>query len=146
MEAYRAERHGEGVAACDRNETKRMIAVRFDVSESSMRRIKQPRLEAGLIAPKTAAVHQPKWRTSGDWLAAKITARLDISLRELQAELKQERGADICLERSATPVGHSNSCEKNVGGPRARSSRYLRAANSVTRFLRVHRSRPRRVH
>jgi transposase len=46
--------------------TKRMIAVRFDVSESSMRRIKQPRREAGLIAPKTAAVHQPKWRTSGD--------------------------------------------------------------------------------
>jgi hypothetical protein len=42
MEAYRAERHGEGIAACDRNETKRMIAVRFDVSESSMRRRSPP--------------------------------------------------------------------------------------------------------
>lgn len=97
MEAYSTELRGEVLAACDRNEGTRVIAVRFEVSESWVRRIKQQRRETGQVAPKTAAVRQPKWHTWADWLVVKITARPDIYLRELQAELQQERGEDICL-------------------------------------------------
>ena len=97
MDPYSAEFRGEVLAACDANEGARDIAVRFKVSESWVRRIKQQRRETGQISPKTAAPRQPKWRAWADWLVAKITARPDIYLRELQTELKEERGQEVCL-------------------------------------------------
>lgn len=97
MEAYSTELRGEVLAACDANEGTRAIALRFQVSESWVRRIKQQRRETGQLAPKTAAPRQPKWHTWADWLLAKIAARPDIYLRELQAELKAERGETVCL-------------------------------------------------
>jgi transposase len=103
MDPYSSEMRGEVLAACDANEGTRVIAVRFDVSESWVRRIKQQRRETGQIAPKTAAPRGPKWQGWAEWLMAKINARPDIYLRELQAELKQERGVEVCL----TTVSHA---------------------------------------
>ena len=97
MKAYTTEFRGEVLAACDANEETRVIAVRFKVSESWVRRIKQQRRETGQIAPKTAAPRQPKWQAWTDWLVAKITARPDIYLRELQVALNEELGEDVCL-------------------------------------------------
>jgi len=97
MEAYSMEVRGEVLAACDGNEGTRVIAVRFQVSESWVRQIKQRRRETGQVSPKIAAPRQPKWHAWADWLVEKITARPDIYLRELQAELKQERGQSVCL-------------------------------------------------
>jgi transposase len=97
MEPYSTELRGEVLAACDANEGTRVIAVRFKVSESWVRLIKQQRRETGKIAPKTAAARLPKWHAWADWLVAKITARPDIYLRELQADLKAERGEEVCL-------------------------------------------------
>ena len=97
MEPYDAEFRGEVLAACDTNEERRAIALRFKVSESWLRRIQQQRRETGQVAPKKAAPRQPKWHAWADWLVAKIAARPDIYLRELQAELKQECGVEVCL-------------------------------------------------
>ena len=97
MEAYDTEFRGAVLAACDANEGTRAVASRFEVSESWVRRIKQQRRETGQIASKTASPRQPKWRAWADWLTAKIAVRPDIYLRELQAELKQERGEVVCL-------------------------------------------------
>ena len=97
MEPYAAEFRGEVLAACDANEGTRDIAVRFKVSESWVRIIKQQRRETGQVAPKTAAPRQPKWHAWADWLLAKITARPDVYLRELQNDLKQELGEEVCL-------------------------------------------------
>lgn len=97
MKPYTAEFRGEVLAACDANEGTHDVAVRFKVSESWVRRIKQQRRETGQIAPKTAAPRQPKWQAWAEWLVAKITARPDSYLRELQAELKQDRGEEVCL-------------------------------------------------
>jgi transposase len=85
------------LAACDAKEGTRVVAVRFQVSESWVRRIKQQRRETGQLAPKTAPPQQPKWQDWADWLIAKVAARPDIYLRELQAELKAERGEEVCL-------------------------------------------------
>ena len=71
MEVSSAELRGEVLAACDPNEGARVIAVRFQVSESRVRRIGQVRREAGQMAPQTASVRQPKWHARSDWLAAK---------------------------------------------------------------------------
>jgi transposase len=97
MEPYSVTLRGEVLAACDASEGTRVIAARFKVSESWVRRIKQQRRETGQVAPKTAVPRRPKWHAWADWLVAKITARPDIYLRELQAELKQERDEDVCL-------------------------------------------------
>jgi transposase len=97
VDAYDAEFRGEVLAACDANEGTKSVALRFHVSEAWVRRIKQQRRESGQVAAKKAAPRQPKWRLWADWLVAKIAARPDIYLRELQAELKQERGEDVCL-------------------------------------------------
>src|SRR5208283_46513 len=98
MKPYDAEFRGEVLAACDTNEERRAIALRFKVSESWVRRIQQQGRETGQVAPKKAAPRQPRWRAWADWLVAKITAQPDIYLRELRAELKQERGEKVCLE------------------------------------------------
>jgi transposase len=97
MEPYDAEFRGKVLAACDTNEERRAIALRFKVSESWLRRIQQQRRETGQVAPKTATPRQPAWHAWADWLVAKIASRPDIYLRELQAELKLERGEEACL-------------------------------------------------
>jgi transposase len=97
MKPYSAEFRGEVLAACDTNEERRVIALRFGVSESWLRRIQQQRRETGQVAPKKAAPRQPKWHAWSDWLLEKLAAQPDIYLRELQAELKRERGEKACL-------------------------------------------------
>lgn len=97
MDPYSTDLRSEVLAACDANEGTRAVALRFQVSESWVRRIKQQRRETGQVAPKTAAPRQPKWHAWADWLVAKITARPDIYLRELQAELKRDRDEEVCL-------------------------------------------------
>ena len=97
MEPYSFEFRSDVLAACDAKEGVHDVAVRFQVSESWVRRIKQQRRETGQVGPKTAAPRPPKWQAWADWLVAKISVRPDIYLRELQAELKQERGEDVCL-------------------------------------------------
>ncbi len=94
MEPYDAKFRGEVLAACDTDEERRAIALRFGVSESWLRRIQQQRRETGQIAPKKAAPRKPKWHAWADWL---IAAQPDIYLREWQAELKRERGEEACL-------------------------------------------------
>jgi transposase len=97
MEPYSVEFRSEVLAACDANEGTRVIAQRFKVSESWIRRIKQQRRETGQVSPKTASPRQPKWHAWADWLIAKIESHPDIYLRELQVELKREHGEDVCL-------------------------------------------------
>lgn len=112
MDSYTAAFRGEVLAACDADEGTLDIATRFKVSQSWVRRIKQQRRETGQIAPKTAAPRQPKWHAWADWLVAKIAARPDIYLRELQAELKQERGEEVCLTTICTACGSLEQSRK----------------------------------
>jgi transposase len=97
MKAYTAEFRGEVLAACDAGEGTQAVALHFEVSESWVRRIKQQRRETGQVAPHTAAPRKPTWLKWADWLREKLTDRPDIYLRELQAELLQDRGEGVCL-------------------------------------------------
>ena len=97
MKPIPTEVRAEVLAACDAKEGTRVIAVRFNVSESWVRRIQQQRRETGQVAPQTTPPQEPKWKDWADWLIAKVAARPDIYLRELQTELKAERGEEVCL-------------------------------------------------
>ena len=120
--AYSKEFRGGVLAACDANEGTQAVALRFKVSESWVRRVKQQRRETGQIAAKTTRHRQPIWQGWTEWLQAKIAARPDIYLRELQAALKTERGLTVCLQTLC------NACrvleqtrKKRLGLPRNRT-------------------------
>ena len=98
MDAYSKGFRARVLAACDAGEGTHDVALRFGVSKAWVRRIKQQRRETGQIAARTTRNRTPKWQAWADWLLAKLDARPDIYLRELQAELKAERGEVVCLQ------------------------------------------------
>ena len=65
MKPIPAEVRAEVLAACDANDGTRIVAVRFKVSESWVRRIKQRRRETGQVAPQTTPPQEPKWKDLG---------------------------------------------------------------------------------
>jgi pullulanase/glycogen debranching enzyme len=62
------------------------------------------------------------WQAWTDWLLAKLAAQPDIYLRELQAELKTERGVEVCLQTI------SNACQALE---RTRKKRRLSQPNRI---------------
>jgi transposase len=96
--SYSKEFRGEVLAACDSGEGTKAVALRFRVSESWVRRIKQQRRETGQIAARTTRRRKHIWEEWADWLVAKIEERPDVYLRELQAALKAERQVVVSLQ------------------------------------------------
>jgi transposase len=103
MEAYSKEFRREVLTACDASEGTRAVALRFKVSESWVRRVKQVRRESGQIAPQTHRRRRKSWEPHAEWILAKLDAQPDIYLRELQAAARSELGwevSDITLSRA----------------------------------------------
>lgn len=92
--AYSKEFRREVLAACDSGEGTQEVALKFGVSESWVRRIKQVRRERGQTAPKQTRDRQPEWWVYKDRIIEIVEATPDISLSELQTAL------DTTLSRS----------------------------------------------
>ena len=90
MEAYSKEFRRDVLAGCDAGGGTRAVALRFDVSESWVRRIKQERREQGKIAPKTTRQRHKGWEPYAAWVLARLDEQPDIYLRELQAAAMEE--------------------------------------------------------
>lgn len=98
---YSKERRAEVLAECDAGKGTRAVALKFGVSESWVRRVKQERRELGKVAPKLTRDRKAYWELHADWLRAKIAAKPDATLLELAALAASERGwttsdATIC--------------------------------------------------
>ena len=136
MEAYSKEFRRDVLAACDAGEGTRSVALRFNVSESWVRRIKQERREQGKIAPLSTRRRRKVWEPYAEWLLAKLDERPDIYLRELQAAAQAEFGwdvSDVTLSRACRalrrtrkkrrvlrPSNSGKTSRKHAGsGPRA---------------------------
>jgi transposase len=103
MEAYSKEFRRDVLAAGDAGEGTRSVALRFDVSESWVRRIKQERREQGKVAPLATRRRRKVWEPYAEWLLAQLDARPDAYLRELQAAAQAELGwevSDVTLSRA----------------------------------------------
>ena len=103
VEAYSKEFRRDVLAACDAGEGTQSVALRFDVSESWVRRIKQDRREQGKVAPLTKRRRLKVWEPHAAWLLAKLEERPDIYLRELVAAAQAELGwqvSDVTLSRA----------------------------------------------
>jgi transposase len=103
MEAYSKEFRRDVLAACDAGEGTRSVALRFNVSESWVRRIKQERREQGKLAPHSTRRRRKVWEPYVAWILAKLDERPDVYLRELQAAAQAELGwevSDVTLSRA----------------------------------------------
>jgi transposase len=103
MDAYSKEFRRDVLAACDAGGGTRAVALRFGVSESWVRRVKQERREQGKVAPKTTRKRRKSWEPHAAWLLAKLDQQPDIYLRELQVAAQQELGwevSDVTLSRA----------------------------------------------
>ena len=90
MKPYSKEFRGQVLAACDKGRSTREVATYFDVSESWVRRIKQERRELNKTAPLLKRRRTPLWAALADRMRELIQQKLDLTLRELKAELHTE--------------------------------------------------------
>ena len=108
MKSYSKEFRGEVLAVCDVGGGTRAVALRFDVSESWVRRIKQERREQGKLAPQTTRDRRKTWEPHAAWILSQLDQRTDIYLRELRAAAQEELGwevSDVTLSRAIGQVG-----------------------------------------
>ncbi len=75
MEAYSKEFRRDVLRACDAGGGTREVALRFNVSESWVRRVKQERREQGKVAPSTTRRRHKVWEPYAPWLLAKLDAK-----------------------------------------------------------------------
>ena len=95
MEAYSKEFRRDVLAACDAGEGTRAVALRFNVSESWVRRVKQERREQGKVAPHSKRRRRKGWEPYATWLLSKLDERPDIYLRELVAAAREELSWEV---------------------------------------------------
>jgi Transposase and inactivated derivatives len=87
MQPYSKEFRQEDLAACDAGRGTREVAVRFRVSESWVRRIKQERREQGKTAPLIKRKRIPQWMALKDQIQLAILRQPDLTLKELKTVL-----------------------------------------------------------
>lgn len=129
MDSYSKEFRRDVLAACDAGEGTRAVALRFNVSESWVRRIKQERREQGKLAPHTKRRRRKVWEPYAEWLLAKLDERPDIYLRELVAAAREELGwevSDVTLSRACRALR------------RTRKKRRVRRPNNSVKMLPKH--------
>jgi transposase len=85
---YSAEFRREVLKACDAGGGTRVVATKFNVSESWVRRIKQERREQGKLAPLKSRKRTPKWAAHVQRIVALIGEAPDLTLQELKEKLE----------------------------------------------------------
>jgi transposase len=87
MKPYSPEFRRDILSACDSGDGTRAVALRFGVSESWVRRVKQERRETGKVAPSRIRRRTPEWAALTDPIRAAIAEKPDRTLGELKAHL-----------------------------------------------------------
>jgi transposase len=76
---------------CDAGVSTRVVATKYRVSESWVRRLKQRRRETGEIGPRRAGTKQsPKWLAYQDQLRQLVDEQPDATLDELRTRLGKD--------------------------------------------------------
>ena len=90
MKAYSPEMRRDVLAACRSGEGTRAVALRFRVSESWVRRVKQEFQESGKTAPSRTRRRVPKWMAYADRIRHFIAEQPHLTLAQLKARLGTE--------------------------------------------------------
>jgi transposase len=88
MKAYSMDLRERVLADCDGGMETRQVAVKYRVSESWIRRLKQRRRETGETTPRPCRNRQPaRWLAYADQIKDLIGRQPDVTLRELAERL-----------------------------------------------------------
>lgn len=87
MKAYSMDLRIRILADCDAGMQVRQVAVKYDVSESWIRRLRQRRRESGETAPRPRKKAPPKWVPYAESLKQFVADRPDATLAEVQQQL-----------------------------------------------------------
>ncbi len=96
MQAYSPELRRDVLAASEAGASTHEVAIEFSVSKSWVRRVKQEWREQGKTAPRTTRDRAKTWERHAEGIIAKIEARPDVYLHELQAAAQEELGWVTC--------------------------------------------------
>jgi len=131
MKAYSREMRRDVLAACDRGQGTREVALLFKVSESWVRRVKQERREQGKVAPCMTRRRIPKWAPYIDDIQAHLARKPDLTLQELKDALgttlsrqtlcKALQRLKLTLKKSAAGSGTGSARCRTAAGRVARS-------------------------
>ena len=88
MQAYSLDLRKRILEDLDHGITTREVALKYRVSESWIRRLKQRRRETGEIAPRRSGSRRtPKWLAAADRIKQLVQEQPDLTLRELKERL-----------------------------------------------------------
>jgi transposase len=88
MDSYSIDLRKRVLEDCDAGGRTRKVALKYRVSESWVRRLKQRRRESGEIAPRPSRnKRQPQWLSDADRLQELVAQQPDATLRELRERL-----------------------------------------------------------
>lgn len=91
MKAYSIDLRERILKDVDAGMTTRLVALKYDVSESWVRRLKQRRRELGEVSPRSSRNRvQPKWLPLTEEIQKLVAEKSDITLRELRESLGTE--------------------------------------------------------
>lgn len=128
MKAYSREMRRDVLAACDRGQGTREVALLFKVSESWVRRVKQERREQGKLAPCVTRRRIPLWAPYTEPIRAHIASKPDLTLQELKDAL----GTTLSRQTLCKALGRLKlTLKKSPAGRRAGSARRGAAARRV---------------
>ncbi len=88
MKAYSMDLRNRVLADCDAGMEARQVAVKYNVSESWIRRLRQRRQESGETAPRRPKTSPPKWQPYADSIEQFVTDQPDATLAELKEHLE----------------------------------------------------------
>ncbi len=119
MRAYSLDLRQRILDDCDRGLSTRVVATKYSVSESWVRRLKQRRRQSGEVAPRRAVPGpKPSWHAYAGRLRQAIQQTPDATLAELRQRL-QLTVALSTLWRAVAALGLS--VKKKSRGPRSRT-------------------------
>jgi transposase len=88
MQAYSIDLRQRVLEDCDAGGSTREVALKYRVSESWVRRLKQRRREHGEVAPRRSGNPQPpRWQAHAEQLEQLVAEQPDATLSELQQRL-----------------------------------------------------------
>ena len=123
MKPYSADLRVRFSRALDRGMSARSAARLLEVSPATGVRWAQAWRTRGSIAPGKVGGHmRPLLEGERDWLLARIEQKKDLTLHELLAELRQERGVVVCCDTLWRFMGRlGKTFKKRRSSPKSRT-------------------------
>ena len=119
MKAYSMDLRKRVLADCDAGMEVRQVGVKYNVSESWIRRLRQRRRENDEVAPRIRRAREPRWMAIKDQLVRLVTVKPDATLSELKQELQTPLSLNtLCraLQKLKLTIKKKSSARPNKTG------------------------------